>query len=457
LKTIKSKPKRKAKDPTKKGQSTQQKPPSQFDANWKTRPFCSRSVPVLLAPKKEHYAALRRCTDRFELSVNRILDYIHEGMRSGRVCRKDLSRDNCDVAIMDPNHEFLMEVWGDFQRLRRMAVQFACRIYKSYLRRNKKSPRSKPRFDRTKAIPFKGECVKDLNPGERRGKLRFRLHADETVDIDYFVPGSKKTLFNKRHCKVEMGGNLELTRGRYVYKPMATIPIHWQYIPERADGFDLNLQRGEFIRLQDFVIERDQELQERVDQLKKLNERVKVKKHKDKKGRPVEGCINSRQRRPLRYKVKDLHKEIGRLCEPICRRIADFIKSRRSMLCIDKISPGAKTGSFAHDHIIRILIRICENEGIPFVLVPSYHTSSVCQHCDSPVHRDGNHAYCFTCDKWYNAHENAVAVITARGWAIWDESLAVVNKQVKALQPKIKEFKQQIEDGVRVVPTRVPY
>jgi transposase len=303
----------------------------------------------------------------------------------------------------------------------------------------------KPVYEASQAIikRFKGCKRKDIK------NIRFpypsdkciRLHASQvSLDkknkrISIFPFGFKKSFSSKfsvyrrgyklsaqeenkilNFVNFENGGNLQIIKNKVIFHVMARFTNKWLYSPEDFLGFDINKSGNSFLTFSREISylgvltkvimksELDSEIQSLEEQLRQLN-KIGFK---------------------TRGQVKSIHKRLEKLYFPLVREIADYCKKNKLCICIDNLKSGKKNGSFGQDKIILLLVRLCEKERIPFVLVPTPYTTQLCSICNYVAGKIPLGVREFDCHKC-NAHiyrdENAAKNIENIGKSIWFDGL----------------------------------
>jgi hypothetical protein len=402
----------------------------QFQACWRHSPKKFRGVKYLLQPTPEQTEMLEELQSKFKVLISTIAKSSLVKFKSGEYDQKHLKkkRDNLPDVLRKEYAQLLHDTIGQKRSsMERSVTEKVLQILKSYKKRNNKTPKSSPRVRNERSTYFKCGTHRDLTPLEREGDILLKVLNGNAIKVQYVVP---KGMFQKKLAMVKReerpdgevrvkplspGGNLVNIKGRWLYACVAKVPFGWAYQPVCAIGIDLN-QLAEYLMTLSTGrrITATPAITKVVERLKKLNAELKDK-----------GLVkSSRQRRAVRRKVQMAHRELHGLCEPLCEDLLREVVDKKALLCIDDLTCGARTGSFGHDKIRLLLAKECEDRGIPFVMMPTHHTSRVHHECqkvadDTPQ----TYRFCPHCNAEYVSHENAAKNIAEWGMKIWTEGM----------------------------------
>ncbi len=228
-------------------------------------------------------------------------------------------------------------------------------------------------FKSDRAIRIPRGIIKDHHPTERDGKLELRHYFDDPMVLDYEGLASEK-------CKEEvnfknLGGNMVMHKHNVIFTVRRTGRIEWAYKPVTHIAFDINHDEKSFITFDDgYKIAQPCE-----HLIRKL--RQCTKKRNEKKKTVAKRKVRHQQRRYWNNKAIKIHKKMSRLYYPVAKEIVDRAEGRQAILCIDTLR--GKFGSFGHDHIIKTVVKMCQDRGIPHCEVPPFYTSKTCHECHS--------------------------------------------------------------------------
>lgn len=181
------------------------------------------------------------------------------------------------------------------------------------------------------------------------------------------------------------------------------------YEPKEVLGVDFNKRQRVFATMSDGkIIPLTQEMKTLVDNVHSVNDMI----HEIK---------SAKERQKYRYQWKNERAVLRRAFESMVDTIINKTKETQSLLAIDGVTQAQ--GSFGHAELKEALVKRCHQENIPFVIVPSAHTSSDCAYCYNqsgqyyPVARskDFELISCDHCGKNYNADINAAQNIANDG------------------------------------------
>jgi len=411
---------------------------------WNVKPYKSRQVLYLLQLKDGQDAILQAAVETHRRLVNGDSQYIHSGLKNGSVDLSLLKKEStyrdvyksCNANLKRHRNELIFNA-----RSSRSASWRAARFYYGYEKRNNKLSRKPAYLRANKAMYVEDGVFSDLTNVSKIegrygiGSMRILVPGlkekskDKAVDsltgrdqnsiiVDYKVP--KGMLANKQFIS-KLSGNLRVNCGQWMFSARGKVPFTWLYSPLGYFAFDINKSRKNFLYLSEKLmyqgklvdsIPHTQEMRDYIAELVILNKKIKSKE------------MRSGKRRLLRRRVQRVHQILEDLCRPICQILIDHVKTNNLLLCIDECSPGAGSGCFCQDKI-RILLRtMAEDLRIPFVLVPSHHTSKCCHICMTECDRPQNEkVVCPNCGD-IMAHYNAAQNIKNWGIRIWQDGTA---------------------------------
>lgn len=227
---------------------------------------------------------------------------------------------------------------------------------------------------------------------------------------------------NSGYVRIErnnFGGNLTFhpKKNSYCMVALVDCPMEPKYAPLNTLSFDMNKTPKHWLTFNDgSVIPMDKRIKNLAETIRNTNKILALK------NKPVsqrfyidentgqEVHVRSKHRRKLRKFWQVTHKQLKTLCGQVARDIADKAISTSSLLAIDSVKGGDKTGTYGQDHITPMLQRICENEGIPFYVVPCQNTSRRCSSCgytSKENRKTVNDFECLACGHKELSHLNA--------------------------------------------------
>ena len=318
----------------------------------------------------------------------------------------------------------------------RCLVQYVCNRYAGYKRRN---------GTKVPTIHFKG---KDYQFKDKQIRLDIEnkvltvktMHG--SFDLEY--RGSIKEQELKDYLdeaeKSDFGGNYIVKQNCIV--AAMQIPFKPSYEPVEALGTDFNKSEKDRIVLSNGV--KYPATKKQIDLEKEIKSLKKLLGEKDK---PVsERKITSKQRRTLRKKDKRLHNKQRVAYTETVNEIVQFAIENKLLLCIDSVGTGQKNGTFGQDKIKQLLLTECQNQSIPYYVVPCKDTSRRCPECghihsDNRVNTDN-----FSCKECgYTEDAQLVGALNIKYYGEWLYKSNVPHDDWTTV-PKRRSVKQLIEE-----------
>jgi hypothetical protein len=146
------------------------------------------------------------------------------------------------------------------------------------------------------------------------------------------------------------------------------------------------------------------------------------------KGRMVDGVYKP-SRRVARLKWKKLHGKLKGQIKIEAQKIIDLAvhpddnTKVRAVVCIDGVGTGQTNGTFGQDHLKKCLQTLCEDQGMPYYVIPCKNTSRRCSKCGytSKDNRKETETFkCLKCDHTESAHANAATNIAHQGKRLYE-------------------------------------
>jgi len=205
--------------------------------------------------------------------------------------------------------------------------------------------------------------------------------------------------------------------GKNVIVASVEVPYQFSYRPQRFIGLDFNKANENWIYFSepiDGVEKIDKNLLEGVliaeAELKKANKNAKVQSsiqdRIDEDGTPIRTGKRSHWRKHVKL-VHKLHKRViaaapfpGKETKLI-DTLVSYVKDNSLGLAIDSVTTGKSNGSFGQDKLKELLQDACLEQGVPFMVVPTFYTSRRCTSCgcaNTPDCRDRK-TNIFTCSE----------------------------------------------------------
>lgn len=406
-----------------------------FESGWKNEGFMSRCLPLRLTPDSDTNLSLLALYDRFKDGINAVNHRLFDKVKNDTLDFNALRTTPVLTSLQKENKDILQGKLGfELSRSWRGIINMSRRMFYGFKTRNKSQlPHRAPRIKRGKAICLEEGAVSHKNDilsiatfgpgdGKEKGK-RIRVGYAVTEPARHLIPLIPK------NC----GGNLKyLADSReWVFYARVKLPIKWSFEPVSPLGFDINKTSQYFMTFSEPIefngvmtrfVPHTPRMKKLIAKLKYLNQEIKSEE------------VRHKQRRYLRRKVENIHNILKKLCRAICKQVLAWCLKNKSLLCIDKLGCGARTGSFCQDKVISILTEECENNGYPFVHVHTPWTTKVCFKCKEKRDRarngrDPHHIECPTCGL-LPSHENASCNIAEWGWKVWQDGVEVVSAEL---------------------------
>ena len=295
----------------------------------------------------------------------------------------------------------------------RTLVKYILERYSGYLKRNKNVRKGKIpqiRIHREKNIYFKDNsaklCKNDLvliEKGPRELMLK-TLDGHTTVKYSNSIRESEL-----RGCG--FGGNLTYHPKTKTYCMIGAVDIKFKplYEPKGYLSFDLNKTPQHWIVLFDGQNTKTISMPKKIKKLTK--EIAEANKLLADKLKPIkERLYRTKQRRKQRTLWLETHKKLKGQVQIVSRKIVNKAKKLKLLLCIDSVKGGDQMGTFAQDYLIPQIQTICENEGVPFYVVPCKNTSRMCSQCGytKKINRKTTNEFeCKKCKHAEISHHNA--------------------------------------------------
>jgi hypothetical protein len=365
-------------------------------------------------------------------------------------------------------HPDVLPKYGiDIGKTKQQVAMKALEVLLSYVERNEKGgqkeKRPVPTIRMSRSVPFRQYTVKDNNLDDTEGTMTFRLSKEKSVIAEYFVPKRyhARKKFVKDKVKNGLGGNVCFT-GRDGRAAHITIKVDesfdWLFPPLFARSYDFNMEGAVMVFMNDGdIIPRSPEIDLAINDIRRVNGEIAASEEKSKKlkadrkshkhgdeGYPKKGDGKQERnmRRRLRLEWIDAHDRLENLMTSVATRVIEKVKAEQSLLCIDNVKPGQTTGTFGQDKMAALLIKMCNEQRIPYVLVPPAYTTVMCAKCNTIGERkevdgrtDSNVAVCPKCGD-YGSHRNGAENVARFGWKIWNDGYQSFKEWLKPLLPE---------------------
>lgn len=321
--------------------------------------------------------------------------------------------------------------------IKRQILKQVLERYFSYIKRNKKLPSHVIVLKKSKGLQLYSGCVEIDIDNKNILFYPYLRTTNKKLILSYDYIGNNNYLNNKK-CSEERlnflqqqeklitsnsGGYISLYGNKAFYVTRIKIPFEWKYNPQGFIGFDLFKSKESFLTFSDKITFYNEDLDiipKNHPLLKKIEKNEKILKENN------ASLKDAKNKRSIRLKIKKLHRKLEKLYEKIAVGIVYFMEINELCICLDNINPGKKHGSFGQDKINPLIIKLCENKKIPFVIVPSAYTTRLCSQCNhlhEKIELKIREFVCENCGKTLSRDKNAAINIKNRGNEIWEIGL----------------------------------
>lgn len=291
------------------------------------------------------------------------------------------------------------------------------------------------------------------------------------------MPKKSKKSKKPKKPKMTLGGNLTYYPKTKSYCFVAAIDVIFKqkYKPRKYLGFDLNKTPEHWIVFSDKSIipmpetikNKVQSIEMVVDNLalksKKVSERTHTHIHKEtgevfnvqqrskkttvfrQDGSEVNNVREvfpkhnrPKSRRSVRKAWKKLHQQLKSQVAIVAQEIIKKTEKSKSVLCIDSVKGGQQTGTYAQDYLIPELIKLCQNKGIPYYVIPCAYTSRTCNKCghqEKDNRKTTEDFECLKCGHKEISHINAAENIRDAGEELRKKKLPYGDYSKRIIRP----------------------
>jgi hypothetical protein len=308
------------------------------------------------------------------------------------------------------------------------------------------------------------------------------------------VPKKSKKSKKPKKPKMTLGGNLTYYPKTKSYCFVAAIDVIFKqkYKPRKYLGFDLNKTPEHWIVFSDKSIipmpetikNKVQSIEMVVDNLalksKKVSERTHTHIHKEtgevfnvqqrskkttvfrQDGSEVNNVREvfpkhnrPKSRRSVRKAWKKLHQQLKSQVAIVAQEIIKKTEKSKSVLCIDSVKGGQQTGTYAQDYLIPELIKLCQNKGIPYYVIPCAYTSRTCNKCgheEKDNRKTTEDFECLKCGHKEISHINAAENIRDAGEELRKKKLPYGDYSKRIIRPtKIIDPKESEQVATTII------
>jgi transposase len=318
--------------------------------------------------------------------------------------------------------DFVSENFEGYQaKYWRGIVQYVCDRYSSFYNRNKKEiesgRKSVNRISiKAKELQFKNQLVK---LDKDNNQIKIITHLKEIGGLATLKYDPKRSFLNhidglgSSQCDL-FGGNLVIDQG--VFAACCTYEEEYAYDPVGSIAIDVNKTDKDWIALSQPVEgkstfpkidtgKKDYSNIVHVERLLKLYNDKLASRFRRKEGKKTvkiktgDRPFGHAKANSYRKKIKSLHRAHRRLIERTLKEsgLLEYVKENKLLLCLDGVTTGQTNGTFGQDKITPILVKLCENLRIPFLVPPTFNTSIRCPSCNHVSKENRKEASNFKC------------------------------------------------------------
>jgi hypothetical protein len=145
-----------------------------------------------------------------------------------------------------------------------------------------------------------------------------------------------------------------------------------------------------------------------------------------------------KSRRSVRKAWKKLHQQLKSQVAIVAQEIIKKTEKSKSVLCIDSVKGGQQTGTYAQDYLIPELIKLCQNKGIPYYVIPCAYTSRTCNKCghqEKDNRKTTEDFECLKCGHKEISHINAAENIRDAGEELRKKKLPYGDYSKRIIRP----------------------
>lgn len=378
-------------------------------------------------------------------TINRILSTLRANLMSGEIIKIDrwniYTNDGEVYSAAEYNKKFLSHLYDveDQWSIKRQYLFYAMERYTGYEKRNNGKKIPTITIKENKSFYYKESSFIEVDL--KNSKLIVRtLYGEHDVKFKY----SLKTEHLKPktgQTKITVGGNFIINQKAFV----AAVDFEKEilYNPTTILANDLNKTKDSWNVFNDgSIIVADKNITTLTDKIRDLNKLL----DQDKKLPVSKRQLRSKQRRKIRLAWIDAHKKLRGIILKTAKDICDKAIESNSLLCIDSVKTGQKNGTFGQDHLIATLQTMCENNGIPFYVVPCANTSRRCSECgyiDKDNRVDTNTFKCQKCNHQCDAQLNGAINIAYQGSRLLKAEVPFGNWSKRSVDKLVQQYSQQ--------------
>ena len=301
--------------------------------------------------------------------------------------------------------------------LERDLVGYILERYNGYSKRNNKN--TNRITIKGKSLYYKNRCIKvDIDNKQLTFETVFGDFA-----LDYKHGLKEDMVVTDKFGKV--GGNFILKQRALVV--VVNVPFVSAYSPECELGFDMNKTGKDWVVFNDGeTISLPADIEKTMEEIKTINKDL----DRDKKKPVPERQWRSPERRKIRLKLQTVHKKLKAKIDNVAESIVAKAIQQKALLCIDSVKGGQSMGTFGQDHLIPEVMKLCENQGVPFYVVPCKNTSRRCSECGhiAKGNRTTTEGFCcVSCGFTEVSHKNAAINIVYQGKRLYDAQIPYGN------------------------------
>lgn len=374
--------------------------------------------------------------------MNGILSDFRSKLISGEIVKIDrfniYMRDSKVYSAATYNKEVIPHLYDveDKWSLKRQLLFYCMERYTGYKRRNNDKKIPTITIKEGKSFYYKESCFITLDTTDKSLTVQ-TLYRTHKLKYDFSLKSENVTP-KAWSNKLTIGGNFNIKQKSFV----AAVDIQKEiaYDIENILAFDINKTKEDWLVFNDgYKISQPEEISSIISKIKELNKNL----DQDKKKTVNERLFRSKDRRKMRHQWIKEHQKLKSIIVRICTKICNRAIETKSLLCIDSVKTGQTNGTFGQDHIIPTLQTMCENQGIPFYVVPCKNTSrrcSLCGHIEAENRIDAKTFHCKACGYKCDAQQNGADNIAYQGKRLLDAGVPFGNKAKRSVDKLISEY-----------------
>ena len=329
------------------------------------------------------------------------------------------------------------------QTFKRMMLFYAMERYLGYANRNNNKKIPTITIKENKSLYYKESNLITVDL-ENKKLIVKTLYGEHDIPFSYCIKAEHIKPKGKSKT-ITTGGNFVMNQGSFI--AAVKFEKNVLYTPKSVISFDLNKKKEDWLAFNNGEkISQPKDIQTVLAEINRLNGLLDADKSK-----PVpQRLLRTKARSKVRKEWINEQAKLKKLILPVVRDIIKETVKSQSLLCIDSVATGAGSGTFGQCKIIPELVTLCENNGIPFYVVPCAYTSQRCSSCGhtEKANRPTTEQFiCQSCDHKCDAQINGALNIAYHGKRMYDAGVPYGSYARRRVDALIEEYSQQ-QDSV---------